>query len=162
MGPRLARCSGAWLALTAATFLLSAVVAAAEGCGASGGAPRCSGDGTRVLFASEVQALRAVTEDGGVDAEGLARYLLWGSIPPPRTLHPNIRALPPGCLARVRGERFVYVRYDTQEPAVEQLFDRWTDPLERVDLAGDPAFASVLQRLRARCDELAERAGGHP
>jgi len=59
-------------------------------------------DGRRVLFASEVQALRQVTDDGGLDAEGLALCLLWGSIPPPRTLHRGIRALPPGCWARVR------------------------------------------------------------
>jgi asparagine synthase (glutamine-hydrolysing) len=58
-------------------------------------------DGARLLFASEVQALRAVTDDGGVDPEALARYLLWGSIPAPRTLHPRIRALPAGCWLRV-------------------------------------------------------------
>ena len=59
-------------------------------------------DGRRVLFASEVQALRAVADAGGVDPEGLARYLTWGSVPPPRTLYRRIRALPPGCFARVR------------------------------------------------------------
>jgi hypothetical protein len=59
----------------------------------------------------------------------------------------------------VRGERFVYVRYDTQEPPVEQLFDRWRDPLEGRDLAGDPAYGLVLDRLRYRCDALAEQAG---
>jgi asparagine synthase (glutamine-hydrolysing) len=58
-------------------------------------------DGARLLFASEVQALRAVTDDGGVDPEALARYLLWGSIPAPCTLHPRIRALPAGCWLRV-------------------------------------------------------------
>jgi asparagine synthase (glutamine-hydrolysing) len=63
-------------------------------------------EGARLLFASEVQALRGVTEDGGLDPEGLALYLMWGSIPPPRTLHPRIRALPPGCYARVRPGRF--------------------------------------------------------
>jgi len=31
-----------------------------------------------------------------------ARYLVWGSIPAPRTLHSNIRALPAGHFARVR------------------------------------------------------------
>ena len=56
----------------------------------------------RVCFASEVQALRTVVDDGGLDAEGLARYLVWGSIPAPRTLHSNIRALPAGHFARVR------------------------------------------------------------
>jgi len=60
----------------------------------------------------------------------------------------------------VRGERFVYVRYDTQEPTVEQLFDRWNDPLEACDLAGDPAYQAVLERMRERCDALAEEAAG--
>lgn len=60
----------------------------------------------------------------------------------------------------VRGERFVYVRYDTQEPEVEQLFDRWNDPLEAHDLAGDGTFARVLERMRVRCDELASEASG--
>ena len=59
-------------------------------------------DGRRLLFASEVQALRRVAADGGLDPEGLALCLLWGSIPPPRTLHRRIRALPPGCWARVQ------------------------------------------------------------
>ena len=59
-------------------------------------------DGRRVLFASEVQALRRVADDGGLDPEGLALCLLWGSIPPPRTLHRGIRALAPGCWARIR------------------------------------------------------------
>jgi asparagine synthase (glutamine-hydrolysing) len=59
-------------------------------------------DGRRVLFASEVQALRAAADAGGVDPEGLARYLTWGSIPPPRTLYRHIRALPPGCFVRVK------------------------------------------------------------
>jgi asparagine synthase (glutamine-hydrolysing) len=61
--------------------------------------------GERLFFASEVQALRRVCADGGIDAEGLARYLVWGSIPAPRTLYARIRALPPGSFARVRGER---------------------------------------------------------
>jgi len=48
-----------------------------------------------------VQALRGQTDDGGLDPEGLALCLLWGSIPPPRTLHRSIHSLPPGCFARV-------------------------------------------------------------
>ena len=59
-------------------------------------------DGRRVLFASEVQALRRVADDGGLDPEGLALCLLWGSIPPPRTLHRRIHALPPGTWTRIR------------------------------------------------------------
>jgi asparagine synthase (glutamine-hydrolysing) len=59
-------------------------------------------DGARTLFASEVQALRRVTDAGGLDPEGLATYLLWGSIAAPRTLYRRIRALPPGSWLRIR------------------------------------------------------------
>jgi asparagine synthase (glutamine-hydrolysing) len=59
-------------------------------------------DGRRLLFASEAQALRAVADDGGIDLDGLAGYLLWGSIAPPRTLYRRIRALPAGSWLRVR------------------------------------------------------------
>jgi asparagine synthase (glutamine-hydrolysing) len=59
-------------------------------------------DGRRLLFASEAQALRAAAEDGGIDPDGLAEFLLWGSIAPPRTLYRRIRALPAGSWLRVR------------------------------------------------------------
>ncbi|NQZ97428.1 MAG: asparagine synthase (glutamine-hydrolyzing) [Myxococcales bacterium] len=59
-------------------------------------------DGSRLCFASEVQALRSVVGGGDVDPEGLASYLRWGSIVPPRTLYSRIRALPAGCWQRVR------------------------------------------------------------
>jgi asparagine synthase (glutamine-hydrolysing) len=58
-------------------------------------------DGRRLAFASEVQAIRRVTDDGGLDPEALATYLLWGSIAPPRTLYRGIRALPAGSWLRV-------------------------------------------------------------
>ena len=73
-------------------------------------------DGSRLLFASEIQALRQVTDDGGVDPEGLAGYLLWGSIAPPRTLYRRIRALPCGSWLRVEheavGEATAYFRLE--------------------------------------------------
>ena len=58
-------------------------------------------DGSRLAFASEVQALRRVVADGGIDPEALATYLLWGSIGAPRTLYRDIRLLPPGTWLRV-------------------------------------------------------------
>ena len=58
-------------------------------------------DGSRVCFASEVQALRRVFGSGGLDVEGLVTFLLWGSIAPPRTLYRAIRALPAGAWLRV-------------------------------------------------------------
>ena len=59
-------------------------------------------DGRRVLIASEIQALRSVVDVGGNDPEALARFLLWGSIPAPRTIYSNVRALPAGCSALIR------------------------------------------------------------
>jgi len=59
-------------------------------------------DGQRLLFASEVQALRGIADDGGIDPEGLADFLLWGSIGAPRTLYRRVRALPAGSWLRVR------------------------------------------------------------
>lgn len=58
-------------------------------------------DGNRLVFASEVRAIRSVSDGGGLDPEGLASFLLWGSIAPPRTLHRGIRALPAGSWLRV-------------------------------------------------------------
>ena len=58
-------------------------------------------EGDRLTFASEVQALREVSDEGALDIEALARYMVWGSIPPPRTLHKNIRALKAGYFMRV-------------------------------------------------------------
>jgi len=58
-------------------------------------------DGRRFVFASEVRAIRTIDDGGGIDPEGLASYLLWGSIAPPRTLHRRIRALPAGSWLRV-------------------------------------------------------------
>ena len=35
----------------------------------------------------------------------------------------------------------------------EQLFDLKNDPRETRNVAGDPAYAETLARLRAKCDE---------
>ena len=58
-------------------------------------------DGRRTAFASEVQALRGVFGAGGLDPEGVATFLLWGSIAAPRTIYRGIRALPAGCWLRI-------------------------------------------------------------
>lgn len=54
----------------------------------------------------------------------------------------------------VRGERWVYARFDEQEPIYEQLFDLQTDPEELHNLADDPKFLAILQQQQRRCDEL--------
>jgi asparagine synthase (glutamine-hydrolysing) len=58
-------------------------------------------DGARLVFASEIRAIRRVVDASELDPEGLATFLIWGSIAPPRTLHRRIRALPPGSWLRV-------------------------------------------------------------
>ncbi len=95
-------------------------------------------DGGRLLFASEAQALRAVAEDGGIDPEGLAGFLLWGSIAPPRTLYRRIRGLPAGSWVRVR------------EGAVDPpvAYYRLEDELGRSErLAPDEAAAALRAAL---------------
>jgi asparagine synthase (glutamine-hydrolysing) len=93
-------------------------------------------DGRRVAFASEVQALRRVLGDGGLDPEGLAGFLLWGSIAAPRTLDRGIRALPPACWLRIR------------EGAVEGPIAYWRleDELGR---AGPASAEQAAEALRA-------------
>jgi asparagine synthase (glutamine-hydrolysing) len=59
-------------------------------------------DGRRLAFASEIQPLRRVVGDGGLDPEGLVSFLSWGSIAAPRTLYRGIRALPPAAWLRIR------------------------------------------------------------
>jgi asparagine synthase (glutamine-hydrolysing) len=60
-----------------------------------------SQDGQGVCFASEVQALRAVGRGAALDPEGLASFLLWGSVAAPRTLYQGIHALPAGSWLRI-------------------------------------------------------------
>lgn len=54
----------------------------------------------------------------------------------------------------VRGSRWVYARFDEQDPVYEQLFDLKTDPQQLRNLAASEAHAEVLAMQRARCDEL--------
>lgn len=60
----------------------------------------------------------------------------------------------------VRGERYVYARYFEQKPAFEFLHDLRADPDQLRNIAGDDAHATVLEKMRARCDELRDRYGG--
>lgn len=53
----------------------------------------------------------------------------------------------------VREEDWKYTRYPEIETTYEQLFDLKRDPHETRNMAGDPAHADTLTRLRARCDE---------
>jgi len=77
--------------------------------------------GKRLVFASELRALRQVAELGDVDPEGLATFLLWGSIASPHTLFQGARALPPGSWLRVsedgRRQQHRYYELEAQFPA---------------------------------------------
>lgn len=57
----------------------------------------------------------------------------------------------------VRGQRWVYARFDEQEPVYEQLFDLQTDPQQLHNLAFDPKYTPVLAGQRALCDALLAR-----
>lgn len=56
----------------------------------------------------------------------------------------------------VRTERWKYIRWIKAEPAVEELYDLQTDPLEEKNLAANPAHVAQLNELRAKW----ERYGG--
>ncbi len=60
----------------------------------------------------------------------------------------------------VRGERFKYARYFEQNPVYEELFDLLEDPMETRNLAGNPDYREILERLRRRTDELRDEYGG--
>jgi arylsulfatase A-like enzyme len=52
----------------------------------------------------------------------------------------------------VRGERYVYARYDGQSPSYEFLHDLQVDPGQFKNFAGEPEYESILSRMRIRCD----------
>jgi choline-sulfatase len=60
----------------------------------------------------------------------------------------------------IRGERYVYARYFDQVPAYEFLHDLQADRDELKNFAGDPAFATTLQTMRALCDQEMTARGG--
>ena len=92
-------------------------------------------DGRRIVFASEVRAIRSVDDGGGLDPEGLASFLLWGSIAPPRTLHRRIRSLPAGCWMRVSARGIEGPR----------AFFRLEDELGRSEPMGEAEAAARLR-----------------
>jgi arylsulfatase A-like enzyme len=57
----------------------------------------------------------------------------------------------------VRGHRWVYARFDEQEPVYEQLFDLKTDPQQLHNLARSKPHSDVLESMRARCDQLLQQ-----
>ncbi|MBM9520335.1 sulfatase [Desulforhopalus vacuolatus] len=57
----------------------------------------------------------------------------------------------------VRGERYVYARYFEQQPVFEFLHDLRADPDQLINLASNPEYKNVLERMRKRCDELKDK-----
>ena len=53
----------------------------------------------------------------------------------------------------VRTRRWKYIRYTSEQPVLEQLFDLEADPHEEQDLAREPDQAARLKEMRAKCDE---------
>jgi arylsulfatase A-like enzyme len=60
----------------------------------------------------------------------------------------------------VRDPRWTYVRWFESNPLAEELYDRDTDPDQLKNLVNDDKFATELNRLRKRTDELREKYGG--
>ena len=54
----------------------------------------------------------------------------------------------------VVGKRFKYLRYFEVRPVYEELYDLKTDPHEKRNLARDPHYKEMLEKLRKRCDAL--------
>ncbi|GAC1355814.1 MAG: asparagine synthase (glutamine-hydrolyzing) [Acidobacteriaceae bacterium] len=91
-----------------------------------------SREGGILRFASQVKALRSVTQNGELDPAGQVGFLLWGSVPEPHTLFRSIRALQPGHTMLVRRDtepvitRFADVAQTLAEGAQQPISDPGT------------------------------------
>ncbi len=54
----------------------------------------------------------------------------------------------------VRGERYVYANYYEQNPPYEYLHDLQKDPNQLENLANNPDYKDVLQKMRSECENL--------
>jgi asparagine synthase (glutamine-hydrolysing) len=90
--------------------------------------------GAQVLFASELKALVAsghVSRE--LDSEGIAQYLTYQAVPPPRTMLRDVMALEPGRLAVVGNGEIRVKSY-------------WTPPAEATDAIDSPEEACRMVR----------------
>jgi arylsulfatase A-like enzyme len=60
----------------------------------------------------------------------------------------------------VRTDRWKYTRYIDTDPLYEELFDLANDPLEKRNLATEPAHRDTLEKLRARWKHWTEKLSG--
>ena len=78
--------------------------------------------GGQVWFASQA---RALVDTGAVpatpDLRGWTQFLLWGSVPEPRTAYESVKAVPAGSWVRIRPGRGVTVPVADKPPAVLNL-----------------------------------------
>ncbi|HMN42982.1 MAG TPA: asparagine synthase (glutamine-hydrolyzing) [Povalibacter sp.] len=69
-------------------------------------------DGRRILFASEIKAILAVSsQPRRLDVDGLAQVFTFWSTVGERTVFAGIRSVPPGCMLKLEGEREELVHY---------------------------------------------------
>lgn len=55
--------------------------------------------------------------------------------------------------AGIRGERYVYARYDRQDPPYEFLHDLQRDPDQLGNFADDPEYKAILKEFRTQTDD---------
>ena len=108
-------------------------------------------DGTRVLFGSEIKALRPLLTPaqagGAIDAEALHHYLSFNYIPAPWTIWPGVRHVMPG----------TWVKFRRRAGAQTQRWWSLADQREQDHVFGDWAeeFMALLDdatRIRLRAD----------
>lgn len=114
-------------------------------------------EGRSLVFASELKAFRAFPGMRfDLDASAADLFLRHGYVPAPRTIHPAIRKLPPGCLMRVHRHRGGWqaetsIWWSLAEQSQRALGDRFTgdehDALEVIE----PIFRDAV-RIRLVAD----------
>lgn len=60
----------------------------------------------------------------------------------------------------IRGERYVYARYVSEEPHYEFLHDLKKDPTQLQNFANNPEYKEVLEKMRKRMNQVAGDFGG--
>jgi len=69
--------------------------------------------------------------------------------------HHQLGAIP--AWAGIRDERYVYARYDRQEPPYEFLHDLKSDPDQLANVVNQPEYKAVLERYRSETDGAIEK-----
>jgi arylsulfatase A-like enzyme len=126
-----------------------------------------STQGTRDQMALNIDLTATVMEMAGVPAPHMQGKSLLPILKDPKTegrkewyYHHDVYSRSSGKplpkAEGVRTERWKYIHYKDTNPVQEELFDLEEDPKETTNLAGNPEYATVLNRLRNRCTSLRE------